>query len=71
MLWLGCGESNLAAMTLDRLSEGHVEEHHGPEGESAPSTPGWVTVLVIIVVILVVTGFVVLHLTGVLGPEAH
>jgi hypothetical protein len=59
-LWLGCGESSLAGM-----------KQPGPERESARGTPGWMTVVGIVVVILVVTVFVVLHLTGVLGPEAH
>jgi len=43
----------------------------GPDGGSATSTPRWVSVLGIIIAIVLVLLFVVLHLTGTLGPGAH
>jgi hypothetical protein len=45
-------------------------ESHGEEAPDAPRRSRWTWVWVAVGVILVV-GFVVLHLTGVLGPEAH
>lgn len=41
---------------------------HDPAPDTATSRS---PVLLIIVVVLVVTGFVVLHLTGIVGPGAH
>jgi hypothetical protein len=38
---------------------------------SARSTPRWVTVLGIVIAIALIVLFVVLHLTGTLGPGAH
>ena len=38
---------------------------------SATGTPRWVSVLGIIIVMALVLLFVVLHLTGTLGPGAH
>jgi len=43
----------------------------GPDRGSATSTPRWVSVLGIIIAIVLVLLFVVLHLTGTLGPGAH
>jgi hypothetical protein len=43
----------------------------GPNRGSAGSTPRWVSVLGIIIAIALVLMFVVLHLTGTLGPGAH
>jgi len=43
----------------------------GPDHGSATSTPRWVSVLGIIIVIVLVLLFFVLHLTGTLGPGAH
>ncbi len=39
--------------------------------ESTTSTPRWMTALGIIIAILLVLAFVVLHLTGALGPGLH
>jgi hypothetical protein len=38
---------------------------------SGPGTPRWVPVVGIIIAIVVVLLFVVLHLTGTLGPGVH
>jgi len=43
----------------------------GPDRGSATGTPRWVAVLGIIIAIALVLLFVVLHLTGTLGPGAH
>jgi hypothetical protein len=43
----------------------------GRDRGSAPTTPGWITVLAVVVVVLVVLMFVVLHLTGAVGPGVH
>ena len=43
----------------------------GRDRGSATSTPRWVSVLGIIIAIALVLLFVVLHLTGTLGPGAH
>jgi hypothetical protein len=43
----------------------------GPERGAATGTPRWVTVLGIVIAVGLVVLFVVLHLTGVLGPGAH
>jgi hypothetical protein len=42
---------------------------HDPQPDDA--TGRRVPVLLIIIVVLAVTGFVVLHLTGVVGPGSH
>lgn len=42
-----------------------------PDGEAAPSRPGWVLVLLVIVAIALVGLLVFLHLTGTLGPGLH
>ena len=41
------------------------------DGGSVRSRPRWVTVLGIIIAIALILLFVVLHLTGTLGPGAH
>jgi hypothetical protein len=38
---------------------------------SGPGRPRWVAVLGIVIAVGLVLGFLVLHLTGVLGPGAH
>jgi hypothetical protein len=43
----------------------------GPERGSTPGPPRWVTVVVIVIGILVLLGFVLLHLSGGLGPGLH
>ena len=43
----------------------------GPDGGSPTSTPRWVIALGIIIAIALVLLFVVLHLTGTLGPGAQ
>jgi len=49
----------------------HPDTGDGPDRGSASSTPRWVLVLGIIIAIVLVLLFVVLHLTGTLGPGAH
>ncbi len=60
-------------------------EHHPPKPPVEPGTPGLlshsdpepeasagrVPVWLVVVMVLLVAGFVVLHLTGVFGPGAH
>ncbi len=60
-------------------------EHHPSEPPLEPGTPGILShsdpepvasagrppLWLVVVVVLLVTGFVVLHLTGVFGPGAH
>jgi hypothetical protein len=41
------------------------------DGQSARSAPRWLTVLGIAIAIALIVLFVVLHLTGTLGPGAH
>jgi hypothetical protein len=48
-----------------------ADTHASPDGGPASGTPRWVTVLGIVIAIVLVLLFVVLHLTGVLGPGAH
>jgi hypothetical membrane protein len=48
----------------------HTGDDTGDRG-SATGTPRWVYALGIIIAILLVLLFVVLHLTGTLGPGAH
>jgi cytochrome b561 len=43
----------------------------GPDRESATGTPRWLSVAGIIIAIVLVVLFIVLHLTGILGPGAH
>ena len=43
----------------------------GPGRGAAAGTPRWVAVLGIVIAVGLVLVFVVLHLTGVLGPGAH
>lgn len=43
----------------------------GPERESTTGSPRWVTVAVIVLGVLVLLGFVLLHLSGGLGPGLH
>jgi hypothetical protein len=43
----------------------------GSERESATSPPRWSRTLGIVVVVIVISIFVVLHLTGTLGSGAH
>ncbi len=47
------------------------ETEVGPGRGSATGTPRWITVLGIIFAVVLVLLFVVLHLTGTLGPGAH
>jgi hypothetical protein len=47
---------------------GALSEHDNPADSAATRRP---PLLVVIIVVLVVTVFVVLHLTGVLGPGSH
>lgn len=60
-------------------------EHHPPESRLEPGTPGLLShsdpepeasagrmpLWLVVVIVLLVTGFVVLHLTGVFGPGTH
>jgi hypothetical protein len=60
-------------------------EHHPPQSPFEPGTSGLLSdtdpepeasagrspLWLVVVIVLLVTGFVVLHLTGVLGPGAH
>ncbi|MGH2804133.1 MAG: hypothetical protein ACRDL4_13965 [Thermoleophilaceae bacterium] len=43
----------------------------GPDRGSVTRTPRWVFVLGVVIAIVLVLLFVVLHLTGTLGPGAH
>jgi len=43
----------------------------GPDSESAASTPRWIKIVGIVIAVLVVLMFVVMHLTGAVGPGAH
>ena len=47
---------------------GALSEHDPPTDSAATNRP---PLLLIIAVVLLVTAFVVLHLTGVLGPGSH
>ncbi len=42
-----------------------------PDPGSTTGTPRWMLVVGVIIAILLILGFVVLHLTGALGPGAH
>lgn len=60
-----------------RARDQPVPDPRGPGGlsEHDPPTDGSATnrapLLLVIIVVLIVTGVVVLHLTGVLGPGSH
>jgi hypothetical protein len=43
--------------------------HASPD--EPPGTRPWTRILVVGIVVLLVAGMVVLHLTGVVGPESH
>lgn len=43
----------------------------GPDSGSAAGTPRWIKVVGIVIAVLVVLMFVVMHLTGAVGPGAH
>lgn len=43
----------------------------GPERGSTSGPPRWLTVVVIVIAALVLLGFVLLHLSGRLGPGLH
>ncbi len=43
----------------------------GLDRGSTTGTPRWMSVLMIVIAILLVLGFVLLHLTGVIGPGLH
>lgn len=43
----------------------------GPERGPTSGPPRWVTVVVIVIAALVLLGFVLLHLSGALGPGLH
>jgi hypothetical protein len=47
------------------------DTHVRPAGGSAGGPSRWLTVLLIVLGALVVLGFVLLHLTGAVGPGAH
>jgi hypothetical protein len=49
----------------------HPDSGTDPDAEAAPARPRWKTVLLVAVAIAVLALFIVLHLTGVLGPASH
>jgi hypothetical protein len=70
------GDRSLAAVTPDPRAPAPRERRLDPvrPGSEDPSAEGpsrWITALVVVVVVLVILTFVVLHLSGTLGPETH
>jgi hypothetical protein len=82
-MWAIWRRRSVAAVTADRrapvsLPENHTEEETShldrypePEPRSADGPPRWLTVLGVVVAVLVVLMFVLLHLTGAVGPGVH
>ncbi len=60
-------EHHPPAPPIERTKPGLLS-HSDPEPDASTGRP---PLWLVVVIVLLVTGFVVLHLTGVLGPGAH
>jgi hypothetical protein len=56
----------------------HLPSHPGTDDEPGQASPSersgprsWTRILIVAIVVLLVAGMVVLHLTGVVGPGSH
>lgn len=67
------GRSSLAAMNATDLPDTGADGDTGARHKrgSTTGTPRWVTVLGIVIAVLLIVGFVVMHLTGALGSGLH
>ena len=71
MWWILAGRSFAAVSERPSNRIADDEPRIGPDPQSVPGIPRWMTVVGIAVVVLVILMFVVLHLTGVMGGGTH
>ena len=69
------GRAGTGRRTTGDASEPHPHADDGTRMELerglSATAPRWITVLAVVVVVLVIAMFIVLHLSGAVGPGAH